>query len=77
MKSALNVNRAVTKAKKTNFHLYTHFFNLPLTARRESKFVEVVDGCTTHSRLNAFTIAHAHDVILKRNPSSELPIVTA
>ena len=50
----LNVNRAVTEAKKTNFHLYTHFFNLPLTARCESKFVEVVHGSTTAFTLECF-----------------------
>ena len=27
-------------------------------------------GARRHSRLNAFTIAHAHDVILKQKPSS-------
>ena len=43
----LNVTRAINKAKKTYFQLYTHLFKLPFTTRRESKPNQVVNGSTT------------------------------
>ena len=68
------------------------FFNLsPLNTTASRKIISFSDisavnlmvgwnllACSINvCSINAFTIAHAHDVILKRKPSSELPVVTA
>ena len=52
----LNVTRAINKARKTYFQLYTLLFKLPFTTRRESKPNQVVNGSTT-----AFMLEWLHD----------------